>query len=225
MTKKNFQISLLLIIATLFSSTVQSQTNSKKMEQFTPQNSAIILVDHQDMTVGWIYSQDKKSVINNVRMLGRLGNDMNIPLIITSTMEEQIGTNIKDVQEVAPVAYKNRIKRGGTLNCFLDKNFSAAVKAIGKKNLIIAGLTTDICLFHTVEGAIAAGYNVQVVADACGSATPLADQITFDRLRGMGVIVTGANMVLTELFTDFGTADGQKAMKINLEEVVSKYGK
>jgi len=76
-----------------------------------------------------------------------------MPLIITSTIKKQIGTNIKYVQEVATIAYKNRIKKGGTLNCFLDKNFSAAVKATGKKNLIIAGLTTDICLFHRVEGA------------------------------------------------------------------------
>ena len=195
------------------------------MEKFTPQNAVILLVDHQDMTVDWIYSQDKKVVVNNVRMLARLGNEMNIPLIITSTMEDRIGTNIKGLQEVAPHAYENRIKRGGTLNCFMDKAFSDAVKKVGKKNIIIAGLTTDICLFHSVVGAIDEGYSVQVVSDGCGSSNPMIDQVTFDRLRGMGTVITGANMVLTELYTDFGTEEGQKAMQINLEEVVSKYGK
>ncbi len=195
------------------------------MIKFSTQNSAILLVDHQDMTVNWIYSQDKKSVVNNVRMLGRLGNDMNIPLLVTSTMEDNIGTNIKDVQEVAPEAYKNRIKRGGTLNCFLDHSFAEAVKKMNKKNLIIAGLTTDICLFHSVIGALEAGYNVHVVADACGSGSAMIDQITFDRLRKLDVVITSANMTLTELYTDFGTNEGQKAMQINLEEVVSKYGK
>ena len=135
------------------------------MEKFTPENSAILLVDHQDMTVSWIYSQTQKAVVNNVRMLGRIGNDMKVPLIITSTMEDAIGTNIKDVQQVAPEAYRNRIKRGGTLNCFLDNSFKAAVRATGRKNLIMAGLTTDICLFHTAVGAIKEGYHIQVLAD------------------------------------------------------------
>ena len=195
------------------------------MEKFTPENSAILLVDHQDMTVGWIYSQKQKAVVNNVRMLGRIGNDMKIPLIITSTMEENIGTNIKDVQQVAPEAYQNRIKRGGTLNCFLDDRFKAAVHATGRKNLILAGLTTDICLFHTAVGAIQEGYQIQVVADACGSMSALADEITFDRLRVLGAEITVANSMITELYTDFGTPDGQKVMQINLEEVVSKLGK
>jgi nicotinamidase-related amidase len=195
------------------------------MEKFTPKNAAILLVDHQDMTVSWIYSQNQKTVINNVRMFARLGTEMNIPLLITSTMEDNIGTNIKDIQETAPIAYANRVKRGGTLCCFDDENFKTRTRALDRKNLMIAGLTTDICLYHTVIGALKEGYNVQVIADACGSSSILSDQVTFDRLRSLGVIITGANMALTELYTDFGSPEGQMAMKINLEEVVSKMGK
>ena len=213
----------LIALSITFSSAFAQTT--KKMERFTPQNSAILLVDHQDMTVGWIKSLPKETVIANVRMMARLGSEMNIPLVVTSTMEGNIGTNIKDVQELAPKAYADRVKRGGTLNCFLDKNFRDAVKATGRKNLIIAGLTTDICLMHTVEGAVQEGYTVQVVADASGSMSALTDQLTFDRMRALGVVVTGGNQILTELYEDFGTADGQKAMKINLEEVISKMGK
>jgi len=188
-------------------------------------NAALLLVDHQDMTVGWIQSQPKQLVTANVRMLARLGSELNIPLLVTSTMEEQIGVNIKDIQETAPKAYEARIKRGGTLNCFLDPKFRDAVKALDRKTLILSGLTTDICLFHTAVGALKEGYEVQVVADACGSMTVLADTLTFDRLRTLGATITVGNQVLSELFTDFGTPDGQKAMKINLEEIVSKLGK
>lgn len=56
------------------------------MEQFTPQNSAILLVDHQTSTMDWIYSQDKKNVENNLRMLARVGAEVNVPLLITTTM-------------------------------------------------------------------------------------------------------------------------------------------
>jgi len=192
------------------------------MERFTPQNAAIVLIDHQDMTVGWIQSLPKAVTVANVRMLARLGADMGIPLVVTSTMEQQVGTNISGIQETAPAAYASRVKRGGTLNCFLDAQFSAAVRATGRTNLIMAGLTTDICLYHSAVGALGAGYRVQVVADACGSMSALSDQLTYDRLRGQGVVITGGNQVLTELYQDFGTPEGQRAMQINLEEIVSK---
>ena len=189
---------------------------------FTTDNAAIVLIDHQDMTVGWIRSQPQTTTVNNVRMLARVGAELGVPHMVTSTMEDVIGTNIKDVQELAPDAYAARVKRGGTLNGFLDPAFVAAVKGLGRSNLILAGLTTDICLFHTARGAIDAGYEVQVVADACGSSSASSDALTFDRLRALGATITGGNQVLSELFTDFGTEQGQKAQQINMEEIIAK---
>ncbi len=189
---------------------------------FTPDNAAIVLIDHQDMTVGWIHSQPQATTVNNVRMLARIGADLGVPLVVTSTMEDAIGTNIVDVQQLAPQAYADRIKRGGTLNAFLDPAFAKAVAGLGRSNLILAGLTTDICLFHSARGALDAGYVVQVVADACGSSSTLADEVTFDRLRALGATVTVGNQILAELYTDFGTEQGQKAQQINLEEIIAK---
>ena len=197
----------------------------KAPEHFTPQNSAILLVDHQQMTMNWIKSLPAETVKQNIRMLTRLGVEEKIPLIITTTMEEQVGATWQDIQTLAPTQYTNRVKRGGTINCFLDTNFRKAVMAMGRKKLIIAGLTTDICLLHTVQGAVREGYDVWVVADASGSMTPLADELTYAYLRGLGVTVTGGNSVLSELYSDFNTPDGQKAMQINLEEIVSKLEK
>lgn len=219
-----FQTAMLLV-AIVFSSSVYSQLNTKKPEPFTPQNSAIILVDHQKMTMDWIYSQDKKNVENNLRMLSRIGAEVNVPLLITTTMEEQVGLTWEGIQQAAPKQFANRIKRGGTLNCFLDTNFKTAVKNLNRKNLIICGLTTDICLLHTVASAIELGYNVIVVADASGSMSKMADETSFDYFRQIGAKVLSANATVTELYPDFSTPDGQKVMKINLEEVVSKLGK
>jgi isochorismate hydrolase len=189
---------------------------------FTPDNAAIVLIDHQDMTVGWIHSQPQSTTVGMVRMLARVGAELDVPHMVTSTMEDVIGTNIKDIQDLAPEAYAQRVKRGGTLNGFLDPGFVAAVKGLGRTNLVLAGLTTDICLFHTARGALDAGYDVQVVSDACGSATPAADAITFARLRDLGATITDGNQILSELFTDFGTPTGQKAQQINLDEIISK---
>jgi nicotinamidase-related amidase len=223
MRKLIFQTTL-LIVTTMISIASFGQTKSVPT-QFTPENSAILLVDHQKMTMEWIYSQDRKNVENNLRMLARIGAELKVPMLITTTMEDQVGQTWVDIQKLAPNQYANRIKRGGTINCFIDPNFNAAVKALGKKKLIICGLTTDICLLHTVQGALRNGYEVMVVADACGSMSKLSDDLSFDYLRQIGAYVVSANSVLSELYADFGTPDGQKAMQINLQEVVSKLGK
>lgn len=234
MMKKNFKIGLLgfatatIAFASLAFTTKQNTNNNQKttkMEQFTPQNAAIILVDHQKSTMDWIYSQDRKSVENNLKMLARLGNDLKTPLLITTTMEDYVGPTFEGIQKVAPTQHANRVKRGGTINCFLDPNFNKAVKELGRKKLIIAGLTTDICLLQTVKGAVAEGYEVIVVSDASGSMTKMADEVSFDYFRQIGVKVYSSNAVLAELYPDFGTPDGQKAMQISIDEVVSKLGK
>ena len=93
---------------------------------FTPDNAAIVLIDHQDLTVSWIYSQPQATTVNNVRMLARIGAELGVPHMVTSTMEDVIGTNIKDIQELAPDAYAARVRRGGTLNGFLDPAFAIA---------------------------------------------------------------------------------------------------
>ncbi len=192
---------------------------------FTADSTALVLVDHQKATMDWIYSQDKKNVENNLRMLARIGAEVNVPLLITTTLEEQIGLTWEGIQQAAPKQFANRIKRGGTLNCFIDPAFKSAVKNLGRKNLIICGLTTDICLLHTVESALQEGYNVIVVADASGSMSKLADDTSFDYFRQIGAYVLSANAAVTELFQDFSTPDGQKVMQINLQEVISKLGK
>ena len=148
-----------------------------------------------------------------------------MPLVLTTTMEDLVGSTIDDLQKLAPQAYANRYKRGGQLSCWDDAALTSGVKALKRKSIILAGLTTDICAFWACYDALRLGYNVMLVADACGSLTELADRLTFDRLRDMGVTVCGINQAQTELVNNFGTPEGQKAMKINMEEIISRLAK
>ncbi len=91
--------------------------------------------------------------------------------------------------------------------------------------MILAGLTTDICLFWAATSALKLGFHVTAVADACGTMTTLGDETTFDRLRGMGATVAVVNQMTTELVDNFGTPDGLKAQKIMFDEIISKLGK
>ncbi len=89
-----------------------------------------------------------------------------LDLFHTTPGRYHIGTSLPEIQKAAPIAYGKRIKRAGTLNAFHDKAFVDAVKNINRPNLVMAGLLTDVCLFHSVASALEAGYNVHVVADA-----------------------------------------------------------
>jgi nicotinamidase-related amidase len=181
-----------------------------------------MLVDHQVGTVGWVKSQPKEQVLGATRALARMATAYDMPLVLTTTMEDRVGATIDDLQQLAPEAFGQRYKRGGQLSCWDDPALTEGVKALARPQIILAGLTTDICAFWAAYDALRQGYQVMLVADACGSLTSLSDQLTFDRLRGMGVTVCGINQAQTELVNNFGTPEGQKAMQINLEEIITR---
>jgi nicotinamidase-related amidase len=192
-----------------------------KYVPFAPADTAIVLVDHQPGVLAMAGSVPPAAVAMNAATLARLGDQLDIPLVITSTREnlEFLGTTLKEIQAAAPAAYKRRIRRAGTLNAFHDPAFVAAVAGTKRPNLVIAGILTDVCLFHSVVSALEAGYKVQVVADASGSNTTLADTVTYDRLRALGAIITTTYGILFELFPDLSTAEGQKAEAVAVASV------
>lgn len=195
-----------------------------QFERITPATSIIMLVDHQTMTIDWVKSMPKSTTIASCRVLARLASEFAMPLVLTTTMEEFVGPTIPEIREVAGDAYDRRYRRGGELSCWDSQELRDGVKALGRNNLVLAGLTTDICLFWAAVDGQRLGFKVQVVADACGTMSSMGDVLTFDRLRSLGITVTVVNQVTTELVPNFGTPDGQKAQKIMSEEVISKLG-
>ena len=180
---------------------------------FTPADTTIVLVDHQPGVLGMVGSLPKDVVTSNVGLLARLGEQLEIPLIVTSTREtlQFLGTNLQTIQDGAPKAYAARIRRDGTLNAFDDPAFVRALVKTGRRNLVIAGLLTDVCLMHSVISALDAGYHVQVVADASGTTTTLADSVTYDRFRTLGAVITTAYGILFELYPNISSPEGQRA--------------
>lgn len=198
------------------------ETTKKNQQLINPSNAAIVLVDHQPGVLNMVKSLPAETVSTNTGILARLGEELGIPMLVTSTREnlEFLGTNIPEIQEAAPITYKKRIRRAGTLNAFHDPAFVNAVKNLNRPNLVMAGLLTDVCLFHSVVSAIDAGFNVYVVADACGTSSELADAVTYDRLRDFGAVITSTYGVLFELYSDLSTPEGQKAEGIAAASVV-----
>lgn len=190
---------------------------------FTPENSVMLLIDHQVGTMGWVGSASLEEIKNNTVALARAAHVTKMPLILTSSMEDQAqGPLFDELINAVPEAYENRILRGGVVDSMKDENFAAAVKATGRKNIIIAGITTDVCVVYPAITAIAEGYNVQVVVDGSGSPTTLADETALRRMEKHGVTLTSTNQLIAELAQDWSTDHGSKLIQVLFEEIISK---
>jgi nicotinamidase-related amidase len=89
-----------------------------------------------------------------------------------------------------------------------DENFAAAVKATGRKKLILAGVTNDVCTVYPALTLVGQGYDVQVVADAGGSPTKMADDIALRRMEKAGVTLTSTTQLIAELAGSWSTPEG-----------------
>ena len=133
----------------------------------TTDNAAMLLIDHQQGTVKLAKNIPYEEILSNTRALARTAVETGMPLVLTSSEEDQFqGPLFDDLQKIAPDAYAARIKRPGIVDCWQFEPYRKAVEATGKKKLIMAGLTNDVCIVFPAISAVEAGYEVQVVVDA-----------------------------------------------------------
>jgi nicotinamidase-related amidase len=118
------------------------------------------------------------------------------------------------LQSAAPDAYKHRVKRVGIVNAWADPNFSGAIEATGRKNLIMGGVTTDICLVFPSISAVQLGYNVQAILDASGSSWAIQEEVTRQRVQQAGVVLTTTNTAIAELVQDWASPAGSELIQL-----------
>ncbi len=182
---------------------------------FTPENSAMLLIDHQIGTMAWTHSHDINLVKQNALKLARIAKAAGIPIVLTSSMEDQVqGPLITELQEILPEEFAVRVRRPGIVNAMHHDGFNKAVQATGRKKLFVAGVTTEICITFPVLQMLDEGYEVQVSADASASYTKYGDDIALRRMEQAGAIITTVDMIVSELAVDWTSPLGQKLVPI-----------
>lgn len=178
---------------------------------FTPDNAAMLLIDHQIGTMSWTHSHDINLVKANAVKLAKIAAGSQIPVLLTTSMEDHVqGPLIPELAEILPEAYEKRIQRPGIVNAMHHDAFNAAVKALGRKKLIVAGITTEICVLFPVLQMLDEGYEVQVAADASASYTKYGDEIALRRMQQAGATIITHDQLISELAVDWRTPLGQK---------------
>ncbi|MCD6671447.1 MAG: isochorismatase family protein [Burkholderiaceae bacterium] len=183
-------------------------------ERFTGDTATMLLVDHQLGTMGWVTSIPVEEMKRNALMLAKTASILNMPVVLTSSMEEAAqGPLMPELQSALPQAFEARIKRSGVVNAMDDDRFSQAVAATGRRKIILAGVTNDVCTVFPALTLVKMGYDVQVVADAGGSPTKMGDDIALRRMERHGVTLTSTNQVIAELAGDWSAPEGGRIVR------------
>ena len=185
--------------------------------QFTAENSVLVLVDYQVGTMQLIRTSSSDVCLRNAVTLATAAKTLNMPVVLTSSQEDRIQGPISPaLQKILPDAYKARVKRQGIVNAWGDPNFRGAIAATGRKNIIMGGVTTDICLVFPSISAVQEGYSVLAVMDAGGSSYEIQEEMAQRRMRHGGVVLTTTNTMVAELVQNWATSAGMELIQLLL---------
>jgi nicotinamidase-related amidase len=151
----------------------------------TPQNSVLLLMDHQAFQFANLHSHEPTMIVNNVIGLAKLAKMFDVPTILTTVLEERGGLLLKGLQDVFPE--QKPINRT-FINTWQDNRVVEAVKKTTRKKVIMAGLYTEICLAMPALQAQGEGYQVYIVTDASGGVSPEAHDMAVRRMVQAGIV-------------------------------------
>ena len=188
---------------------------------FLPETSALVLIDHQVGTMQLIKTLDVEMVKRNTLALAKAAKILNLPVVLTSSQENRIQQPLMpELAEILPEAYAARVRREGIVNAWEDPNFKAAIEKTGRKQLIMGGVTTDVCLIYPTISAVEAGYEVQAVLDISGSPFALSEETARKRMELAGVAFTATNTVIAELAQDWASPHGIQLIQLLFTDVL-----
>ena len=163
----------------------------------TPQNAAFIVIDYQPVQVNSIASMERQRLVSNIIRASKAAVLYGLP-IVHSTVNVQSGINKPAIAPLRKVLDKVPTYDRTTINAWEDIEFRKAVKATGRKKLIMTALWTEACLTFPALDAMAEGYEVFVVADAVGGTSVTAHDMALRRIEQAG----GKMISVTQLFCE-----------------------
>ncbi|OWJ92571.1 hydrolase [Pseudomonas sp. A46] len=165
-------------------------------------DAAVLLVDHQAGLLSLVRDFTPDEFKNNVLALADIAKFFNLPTILTTSFESgPNGPLVPELKAMFPDA--PYIARPGNINAWDNEDFVKAVKATGKKQLIIAGVVTDVCVAFPTLSALAEGYDVFVVTDASGTFNPVVRDAALNRMSQAGAQLMNWFAVGCELHRDW----------------------
>jgi nicotinamidase-related amidase len=166
-----------------------------------PKNHTLIMIDHQSQMAFATKSIDAITLRNNAALVAKAAAEFAVPTILTTVAEKTFSGPIFD--EIKTVFPSSNVIDRTTMNTWEDERIAVEVNRIGLGRIVLAGLWTSVCIVGPALSAIEQGFEVYVVADACGDISTEAHDMAMNRMIQAGVRPMTSLQYLLELQRDW----------------------
>jgi len=188
---------------------------------YTPQDSAIVFIDPQPQMTFGVANIDRSLLINNVTMLAKVAKEYKVPTVLTAVETEGFSGYIwPQLLDVFP---GQSVVERSSMNAWDDAGFREAIEATGRKNVILTGLWTEVCVAWPALSMLAAGYTIYVVEDCCGALSSTAQDAALSRMVQAGAIRLTTVAALLEWQRDWANHEHYDAFMGILKQHAGAY--
>src|SRR5262245_45112593 len=196
-----------------------SRTKRSEKGLLTPDNCVVTLIDHQPQMLFGVSGFDRQTIINNTVALAKATRVFDVPVVLSTVETKSFSGNLwPQIRAVFPE--QPAIERS-SMNAWDDPNFVAAIKATGRKKIVLAGLWTEVCIAFPAVQAMHDGYESYVVEDCCGDVSQLAHDNAMKRAIQAGAKPVTSMSFMLELQRDWAQKDTYDAV---MDIVKTHYG-
>ncbi len=189
---------------------------------YTAEDTAVVFIDHQPQMTFGVANIDRATLINNVTLLAKVAKIFNVPTVLTAVETQGFSGYIwPQLLDVFP---GQAVVERTSMNSWDDAGFRAAIEATGKKNILMTGLWTEVCVTWPTIEMIAAGYNIYVVEDCCGATSPAAHEAALSRMVQAGATRVTTIPALLEFQRDWKDHTHYDALMDVLKQQGGAYG-
>jgi nicotinamidase-related amidase len=174
---------------------------------------ALLLIDYQENVLDLVFEQDRRMVELNARTIASLARGFNVPVIL-STVGVEMGVNGPPITSLTDALPGVEPIDRSSMNAWEDDAFRAAVKATGRRRLVMGGIVTSVCLAFAVVSALADGYEVCFLEDAVADLTKEIHDIAVLRLAHAGAVPNTTQAMMSEWFRDWKSPLADAARKV-----------
>jgi nicotinamidase-related amidase len=189
---------------------------------YTPADSAVVFIDHQPQMIFGVANMDRATLINNVTLLAKVAKEFKVPAVLSAVETESfsgyIWPQLLDVYPGQPVVERT------SMNAWDDAGFRKAIEATGRKNILLTGLWTEVCVAWPTIEMIGAGYNIYVVEDCCGATSQVAHEAALSRMVQAGAIRLTTIAALLEWQRDWARREHYDALMSLIKQQGGAYG-
>jgi nicotinamidase-related amidase len=189
---------------------------------YTAQDSAVVFIDHQPQMTFGVANMDRATLINNVTLLAKCAKEFGVPAVLTAVETEgfsgYVWPQLLDVFPGQPIVERT------SMNSWDDAGFRKAIEATGKKNILLTGLWTEVCVTWPTLEMLGAGYNIYVVEDCCGATSAAAQEAALARMTQAGAVRLTTIAALLEWQRDWKEHTHYDALMNLLKQQGGAYG-